>query len=370
MLDHPLPLPRQSWRDKTRIIGAVAAKDLAESVRNKTALSFVLTAAFLLIMYRLLPYASSSSQPTVRLVDPTGNAALVAALEQSDALDVQPYDSTEVMIDRLRHSDFPELGLVLEPGAAEQTPANAPLPLTAYIMYWVSDDDAADLVAQVAAVASEQLGRPVDIQLAEQRVYAAMGGSGPTFLFGLSVAIVVLFIGIGLVPALMMEEKKEGTLDVLLTSPATATTVTLGKALAGLVLCLAAGIFVIMLYRQTIVQWPVVLLAILGWSLFSVALGLLIGGMITLRQQHQVVMMTILPLLAIPVFLILMAGLVPDWLEPLLGFFPSVATAELMILAGTPGLALDITLPRLAFIWLSAVGLLAVVAYLVRRRSA
>lgn len=365
MLNQSHPMPRQRWRDSLRITGAVAAKDLGESVRNRTALSFVLTAIFLMVMYRLLPFASTSNATVVRLVDPSGGVSLAAALEQSDALELSTYDSFDEMASRLRGSDFPELGLAIsEPVAADE-----PLALTGYVMYWVSDADAADLVARVASTATEQLGRPVEITLAEEPVYATTGGTGPTFLFALTIAIVVLFVGLGLVPALMLEEKKEGTLDALLTSPATATTVTLGKAVAGLVICLLAAAFAIVLYRHTIIQWPVVLMVVLGWSLLSVAAGLLVGSAISVRQQHQVALMVGLPLLAIPVFLIMMSDLVPAWLSPLLAFFPSVAVAELLIMGGTPGLGPEIIVPRLAFVWGLAFALLALVAVVVRRRS-
>ena len=366
MVDQSYPMPRRQWRDSLRITGAVAAKDLAESVRNRTALSFVLTAIFLMLMYRLLPFASSTSTTVVRLVDPYGGVSLATALEQSDALDVATFDSFDEMAGRLRGSDFPELGLVV----SGPDMAGEPLELTAYVMYWVSDADAAELVAEVSTIAARQLGRPVEITLAEEPVFATTGGTGPTFLFALTVAIVVLYVGLGLVPALMLEEKKQGTLDVLLTSPATATTVTLGKAVAGLVMCLLAAAFAIVLYRHAIVQWPVVLLAVLGWSLVSVAAGLLVGSVVTVRQQHQVALMVGLPLLAIPVFLILMSDIVPAWLSSLLAFFPSVAMAELLIMGGTPGLGLDIIVPRLTFVWGLAIALLALVAFVVRRRSA
>lgn len=370
MLDHTLPVPRHIWRDRVRIIGAVAAKDLSESVRNKTGISFILTAIFLLVMYRLLPVIGAEAVPVVHIVEPAGSAALTLAFEQSDEVFAFTHDSYEVMVNRLRHSDVPELGLVLEAGLAEQTPPDVPLPLTGYVMYWVGEEDAAALVDEVSTIAAAQLGRPVAITLAEERVYADTGGSGPSLLLGLSEAVVVLFIGVGLVPALMLEEKKEGTLDALLTSPATATTVTLGKALAGLVFCLAAGLFALVLYRNTIIQWPVVLLAILGWSLFSVALGLLVGTVATARQQLQVFLMTIIPVFAIPVFLILMPQLLPDWLGPLLQFLPSVSLAELLILSGTPNLTLEIVAPRLALIWGVALATLVAVAIAVRRRSA
>lgn len=365
MLNQVHPMPRHRWRDSLRIAGAVAIKDLGESVRNRTALSFVLTAIFLMLMYRLLPFVSGSDATVVRLVDPSGGVSLAAALEQSDALELATYDSFDDMANRLRGSDFPELGLV----AGEHGAPDGPLALTAYVMYWVSDADAADLVARVSSTAAEQLGRPVDIALAEEPIYATTGGTGPTFLFALTIAIVVLFVGLGLVPALMLEEKKEGTLDALLTSPATATTVTAGKAMAGLVMCLAAAAFSIVLYRHTIVQWPVVLLAVLGWSLVSVAAGLLVGSAISVRAQHQVALMVGLPLLAIPVFLIMMSELVPAWLSPLLAYFPSVAVAELLIMGGTPGLGPEIIIPRLAFIWGMALALLALVAVTIRRRS-
>lgn len=353
-----------------RIVGAIAAKDLSQLVRNRTLLSTVLTTLFLLAFYRFLPLLANEAEPAVLIYDPAGTSALTAAIDASDELRAYVYDAPGTVPALLQHGDVPELGLVLPDDIEDQLARGGPLHLNGQINYWVSEREAAELTGQVAAVLSAELGRPVTISVDEGRVYADADGSGLPFILALSLIVAILMVGLGAVPLLMLEEKQTRTLDALLVSPATPTHVTLGKAVAGLALAGAAAAITLLIYRPVVVQWGLALAAVFGWALWAIALGLLAGSLIQTRQQQQTAMMVLFIPLLLPVFLLVMIDLLPAWLPPYLRLLPSAASMDLLRMTGMAALPMADVAWRLGIVYGTAVLLILAVAWAVRRQRA
>lgn len=353
-----------------RIVGAIALKDLSQTVQNRALLSIILSTLFVLLMYRFLPLLGNEAQPAVLLHDPAGESALTAALDSSDEVRAYIYDSPNTVTTLLQHGDVPEMGLVLPDDIQAQLASGGPLTLSGQFNYWVSAREATAMADQVAGILSAELGRPVTIAVDPNRVYAAQDSSGLPFLLAISLVIAVLMAGMGAVPLLMLEEKKTRTMDALLVSPATPAHITLGKAVAGLVLAFAAAAVALLLYRAAVVHWGLALAAVLGWSLWAVSAGLLAGTLVQERAQHQIIMWVMFIPLIIPAFLMVMIDLLPDWLPAYLRLLPSTATMELLRMTGMAALSTGEIVWRLALVYGTALLILAGVVWAVRRQKA
>jgi ABC-2 type transport system permease protein len=370
MMHQALEIQPRTRPNGARIVGAIAAKDLSQLIRNRTLLSVILTTLFLLVFYRFLPLLGNEAEPAVLIYDPAGESALTLAIDGSDELRAHVYDAPGTVTALLKHGDVPELGLVLPDDIQARLDRGGPLQLVGYVNYWVSDREAAELTGQVAAVLSAELNRPVSVSVADGRVYADADGSGLPFLMAISLVIAILMVGLGAVPLLMLEEKQTRTLDALLVSPATPTHVTLGKALAGLFLAGAAAAITLLIYRPVVVQWGLALAAAAGWALWAIALGLLAGSLTRTRQQHQIVMWVLFIPLIIPAFLMVMTDLLPVWLPPILRLLPSAASMDLLRMTGMATLPAAAIAWRLGIVYGTAVLLILAVAGVVRRQQA
>ena len=158
-------------------------------------------------------------------------------------------------------------------------------------------------------------------------------------------------------------------MDVLMVSPATPGQIVAGKALAGLFYIGVTLAVALILFAPLIVHWELALASFLAASLVSVALGLLVGSWASTRQQLQLAVFIGAQPLLLPVFLIIMTDIFPDWLVSAMSWIPTVSTATLFRAAciESPALA-DVAQP-LAVSTVSIVLLLALVVAAVRRQD-
>ena len=73
-------------------------------------------------------------------------------------------------------------------------------------------------------------------------------------MISLSLAVVIITIGIILVPFLMIEEKENHTIEALMVSPAIYSQIVIGKAIAGTFYCLVAAAIVLLVNYAVIAQ--------------------------------------------------------------------------------------------------------------------
>ena len=96
-----------------RIIGAIAAKDITSAIKNRNVLANFFMILFLMVFYKVMPALMDAGSPPVLFVYDAGSSALVAALEDSDAVELRVYPSEELMKEKLAVKDDKELGLVI-----------------------------------------------------------------------------------------------------------------------------------------------------------------------------------------------------------------------------------------------------------------
>jgi ABC-2 type transport system permease protein len=320
-----------AWREDLRIIWAITAKDVLDAVRNKTTLSILLSALFIVVIYQVLPkWEHGSDLPTVLVYD-AGASDLLAALKRSPNLDVYTgYSSQDQLERKLVAGDIPELALTIPPAFGQALERGEPPLLQGYVQYWVSDSDAASLKAQAEEEIARLAGQPVTIHLEGNLVYPSPDSGGRSFLASLAILISITMIGVGLAPHLMIEEKQTGTLDALLVSPARSSHIVIAKAVTGLSYCLIAATVVLAVNANLVLHWGLAVAVVLLSSLFAVSLGLLLGSLVGAKPVLPIWSMMVLTVLLLPLFLTIIKDLLPLAASTILAWIPTATLARVL----------------------------------------
>jgi ABC-2 type transport system permease protein len=356
-------------RASTRIIWAIAAKDISDAIRNKTTLSAVLSAALLILFFRFLPaLESGDALPRLALYD-AGNSALISALQESEELDLVTASSLEEMERYLGDKDLVVLGLALPPDVDDRLKREDALTLAASVVHWVSEEDASESARFFEQKLSALTGRDVRLELDEDRVFTRKDSRGHAFLTSAGMIIIILLVGASVAPNLMIEERQSRTMDALLLSPATEGQLVVAKAATGLFYCLSATVLIFFLNTALITQWTIALLGALSGSLLAVALGLLIGAVSESRQKMTVWTWLLLTPLIVPVFLLMATNLFPSTMITVLQWVPTVALSQLFRVSFSDQAAAANYIPELVLVGGFVIALLVTVAWIVRRRN-
>lgn len=318
------------------LIWTLARKDLVDAFKIKSTLTTIVTSLVMVLIYRYMPLLSSNAETlNVRLYAET-ESTLTTALASSPALAVYTYPSRERLMAAFTDAEDVELALEIPQSVVEQQQTGGPVTLTGHVMYWINASQRAEITALIEQELGDELKQPVMLDLEGHDVY--FDADRFFFVFSPTVALlfVTLMVGISLVPNLMIEEKQNGTLDMLLVSPVSAIQVVAGKALAGVILGLASSAIALFTFRHLILQWGLAVIAALLAIAFMVAVGLLLGGLLNIRAQLQMVSwFVILPLL-LPVVLVALRGLVPEGAVAVMSWVPTVLIAYVYRLSLTP----------------------------------
>jgi ABC-type transport system involved in multi-copper enzyme maturation permease subunit len=350
-----------------RIILAITVKDSLEAVRDRKLLSVFVAVLLMVALFRYLPALREGDTPVLAVVDP-GPSALLDRWAESGQFELQRMSSQQEMEYFLGGEETAVLGLVLPPDFDQNANSGAALELDGYVDHWVSDARAEELRSTFETQLTALSGRPVRIDINKGAVFTHPRGLRPvTTSFLMAYALVV--VGLMIAPNLMIEEKELRTMDALLTSPASAGQIVTAKALTGLIYCLMGGGLVLAASAPMVVHWDIAILAVISGSLFTVALGLLLGVVLDGRQQLIIWSSVLMFPLFIPV---IASEILPDLQAPVLvqqavSLIPTVWVAEATRWAlsaevpwGEIGLGLAVTVA-------CAILLLAGIAWIVRR---
>lgn len=359
---------RQVSPGKRRIIRALAQKDITDALKNKNTLTLLICVGFMMLFYRYMSGLQTIGQPPALLVYSDGDSALLDELDLSPEVSLRVYDSQTRLEQVVAGGEDAAFGLVLPSDLEAQLATDAPLVLEGVAGVWLDEAVIAEQVSPIEEELSYLAGRPVTIHIAnEARVGPDMETAGLPVLAGLSVIFALVMVGVSLVPHLMIEEKQTKTIDALRVSPATAGEIVTGKALAGLFYGLTAVALMVLFYAQMITQWWLLALAAFAGSLFVVAVGLVLGMLVNDRQVFLLVAWFVVIPLLIPTFLSLMTDLVPQWLVTIFHWIPTVALFRLVRMSFTSQMPWQEIGTDLGLLLASAMLLLAVAAWLVRR---
>lgn len=350
----------------TRIIWAIARKDMVDAIKNKTILTVLVTVAFVVLMYRALPYLEDE-QPALLLHD-AGDSVLTAQLETSPNLRLYTYGSPERVEDLVPETDSPEIGLIFPKGLDQQIQEGRPVRLDGYVAYWIPEDQVRDLQQLVAREMASLAGRPVAIEFNVTRLYPLdPGHAAGGFMVSIAVVLVLAMIGILVVVHLMLEEKQTKTLDALRVAPVTPLQMLLGKAVTGMAYCLLGMAIVFALNGRYITNWGLALAAAFCGALLAVGLDIWLGTLFDSRQQLTMWGLVLMAILLLPPFLVILESLFPAPVIAAAHWVPTAAVAWLIRASFPPHAAAGPALLRLGYILLWTAGMYALAAWQVRR---
>jgi ABC-2 type transport system permease protein len=328
----------------TRVVAAIARKDLVDAIRNRYLLIALLTPLLVAILFRvLLPGINSLNNLTIVVHDP-GKSSLVAQLRtmpQIKLVEVSSADAVPGEVEKIKAVG----GLVVPTNFDADVGAGKHPELTVYAnnkQHIIEQASFRRLVEQqvLSLVKDPVPARLVWIDLAKQPSSQAGGIANLNqMLLPLLLLLAFGMTGALVVPLLLVEEKEKRTLDFLLTSPASLADIIVGKALTGVVYSLLIAGVLLALNHKMIGNWPLTLLTILLGLLFVVAIGLFMGSLFQNTMQVNTWASLVLFLLLTPSF---PAPGLPAALETAMRFIPTYyfIDAVKLSLAGTVALRL------------------------------
>ncbi|MBN1259361.1 MAG: ABC transporter permease [Anaerolineae bacterium] len=349
MKDNTLPEKAPlAWKAHVRIIWAITAKDLVEAVTNRMTLSILLGIVIMVISGFALPLLTRlNAKPTALVFDP-GHSPTIQALTRKEAFWLRLVDSQEAMENATGNASTPVLGLVI-PEDFEQPPETLTgREIPGFFPHWANEGDITALATFFQDELEQAIGYPVRIDIAEHPAYPSPHDSGQQIMLTLSMVIMPLTLGLALVPHLLVDEKEKHTLDALLVSPAAMWQIIAGKALTGIFYCLTGGAIILLAINNHIVHWDIALTAIVLSTLFSVALGLLIGAIVETPSNITSWLGLLMVLLLIPVSVLnFNTDHWPGWIVAVLSRLPTVAVVRLVQISMAGDLAGGSVFPHL-----------------------
>jgi ABC-2 type transport system permease protein len=356
-----------SLRGHVRIIGAIAAKDILDAIKNKTTVSVILGVAVLMLSSQAMPLIVKVSSVHRVVVYDAGESRLVPELKKNRQLRLIKASSQQEMEEILGEASGAMLGLALPADFDQALESDRPPELSGYFAHWVSRSDAIEEQAFFEAQLTELAGGPVRVNIEGNVVYPQPDSDGQPYMFSTVLVVAIITISAFLVPYLMIEEKETKTMDALLVSPASIGQVVIGKAIAGLVYGLAAAGVVIAFNQALVVHWGLVILAAFCGASFAVAIGLLLGSIFDNPQNMSLWVSLIFIVLLMPVFLAMTRLNLPGILRTIMPWIPSAALAQVFRISFSGSVPLDQVLSNLGIVVGSAMLLLVAVVRIVRR---
>ncbi len=317
-------------RSSLAMIRILAAKDLLDALKNRLILSILVGTAFILLGSALLPLLVFSNNLPQMVVYDQGRSAILHGLAAREDFRVIIVDSPEEMEAALASYPNPRLGLILPADFDQRAGDGQAIQLQAYFPHWATPDQLSQKSAFFEGQFSQASQAVIHLELDGHAVYPSENLGGQPFLVLFNLLVVVLFIGITLVPLLMIEEKEARTLNVLLVSPASLKHVIIGKALVGFFYSLFPVTVMLVFYNRLFVHWEVAILAVLLTSCLAVTAGLLLGIMSDSPTTASMWGSLILVLLIGSAFLKLFTGLsLSPAIQSALDWLPGSAILQL-----------------------------------------
>lgn len=312
--------------DDLRIVWAIAAKDVVDGLKNKTIWSYIFLVLLIMVMYRYMPKIGQANEIEIVILD-EGASRLVTALQNSSIHEIREVSSMTEFEDYMDDGDEGELGLVIPDGYDQALESDEPLAIQGYVL-WSGRMNVSSLILEYETTMSELIDAPVRIE--ESGIIIPKADSmGNVRMIALTPLITILIIGMMVVPNLMFEEKTRKTMDTLMVSPARTSHIIAGKVVAGGIYCLSTAAVVFAFNWVFVVNWGLVIAAVVGSMLFGVGLGLALGVFLNNQQQLAMWFMILFQPVLIPVVLFAIEPAFPMAVRNALPWFPNVALAKL-----------------------------------------
>jgi ABC-2 type transport system permease protein len=303
----------------------------------------------------------------LRVYNPA-RSALIRELAKDDTLDIRNARTEAELFESVGSSFSKLVGLQISPLMDEALLRGDPISIQGYYPHWMDREEVDEMLRVVEVKLSQLGGVPIRVDIAQGARFPSIEAVGQTTMISSALVIVLFTTGGMLTPYLIIDEKEKGTLAALMVSPATQAQFVLGKALAGLFYNLIVAAVALTMSQRWIVHWDLAILAVLAGSLFTVALGLVVGVFTKNPSSMGLWFGILMMFMLIPVFLEFSP---PNgefsWWQILIKWLPSVGFADLIRASFVEAIPSNFLLRGFLSMLGAAAGLLALVIWRVRR---
>ncbi len=268
----------------TRVVAAIARKDIVDAIRNRYLLIALLTPLLIAVLFRvLLPGVNSLNNLTIVVHDP-GNSRLISELRASPQIKLVEAGSADAVSTEVGKSKAVG-GLAIPTNFDADVAAGKEPELPIYLNNKRNIIEQATFKQLLERQVLSLVKHPVSARLTWidlGKDTSAQTGGGLNLnqmLLPLLLLLAFAMTGAFVVPLLLVEEKEKRTLEFLLTSPASLREIITGKALTGVVYSLLISAVLLAINHKLVGNWPLTLLTILLGLLFVVAIGLFMGSL-------------------------------------------------------------------------------------------
>lgn len=274
----------------SRVVAAIAQKDLVDAIRNRYLLVALLTPLSIALLIRVLvPGLDSLTKMTLVVHDP-GKSSLVTQMRTIPQMKLVETGSADAVEGEVEKSKA--IGGVVVPDNFDADVAVGKQPdVTVYVNNKKNGLEQASfrilMQQQILSLVKSPLPARLNwIDVGKEAESDIGRGVNLTQMF-LPLLLLLAFgmTGALVVPLLLVEEKEKRTMDFLLTSPARLSDIITGKALTGVVYSVLIAAALLAINRQIIGNWPLTLLTIVLGLLLIVSIGLLMGSIFQSTMQ-------------------------------------------------------------------------------------
>ena len=263
---------------------AIARKDAIDILLNKSTLFILIMPIITAFLFLLISNLAGSHTTNILVYNP-GQSALIQVISSSfDATKITGAGSpAEVMAAFRNGKDAAyDVGLIIPANFESALQAGSHPQVSLYVNENNMNQHQAEqlqaaIVNYARGVASPQPPLALSTTIVNPPATANLGGILQNAYSGIAL-LVSFMVGTSLMPGLLIEEKEKKTLRMLMVTPASFSDVILGKLLITLIYQLLLSLIILTIIGGFIGQVPLVLLYTLLGACFSLALGLLFGG--------------------------------------------------------------------------------------------
>jgi ABC-type Na+ efflux pump permease subunit len=335
--------------DSWRVISAIYVKDIIDAVRNWATLAVVVGTAMVLLTAQAGSLLANLVDQQIVFAYAPVRSLLLREMRRIENPSMVPVDSFEDL--QIAVADAPDVrvGVSIPATAEEKLEMGESVPLDVFYAHWADMDEVNALAETLELRLKQQFTNQIELKVQPEGLYPLADGGGRSLMVTSALVIGVLSIGTFLTPYLLAEEREEGTLNVLLLSPASAGQIVFAKALVGLTYCLIVGCVGLVFNWHFVVHPWLAFISILLLGFFSVCLGLYIGLLARQISTVNLWMAVSLLILIVPTILLFADTTgIPDWVDLLLGWIPTVASGRLLRLSFLESIQMSILLQPLA----------------------
>jgi ABC-type Na+ efflux pump permease subunit len=326
---------RKNWLDSAYNALMIAAKDIVDALKNKnTRLNIIVIIAMVGFFHWSLTLRPFDKNIDIVVYDQGGSGLVFESATLNDGQEIffEKVDSIEAMSREMAYED---LGLVIPAGFEDNLKSPEGTTISGYIL-WAKRNQAKTLEARFSAALSAYFGGVVDVSLGDHLILPVADNLGDVWNFTAQQLFIICWLAIAIVPHLMLEERKTQTLEALLVSPAGASEVVAGKALAGtFYLAIAIG-FSMALSWMYVIQWSMAIFALLALTLFAIGLALALGSFIRSQAHLSLWGLTSIFVLILPAFFAHEPFLAPT-IRAVVAWLPTTALGNLLAYSFSTG---------------------------------